>query len=95
MKKLGDKPKLEVKTDKIAEQMEEEIKSKVFSASSKGKYSLFGDQKQLLQPIVPAEDSEETKTVVEEKAAIPKDEVQTKPRIPLTMLSDDEGYLLE
>ena len=54
--------------------------------------------KEELQPslqLTPAADSEETKTVVEEKAAIPEDEVQTKPRSPLTILSDDEGYLLE
>ena len=49
MRKLGQKPKLEVKeeikTEKISEQLEEDNKPKVFSASSKGKYSLFEDQK--------------------------------------------------
>ena len=42
-----------------------------------------------------AADSEETKAIVEEKAAMPEDEVQTKQRSPITILSDDEGYLLE
>ena len=66
MKKLGLKPKLEdkeeVKAEKISEQVEEDRKPKLFSASLKGKYSLFEEQKQLLQPIVPAEDFDKMKT---------------------------------
>ena len=45
--------------------------------------------------LTPVADSEEPKTIVEKKAAIPEDEVQTKPRSPLTIFSEDEGYLLE
>ena len=50
MKKLGLKPKLEdkeeVKAEKISEQVEEDRKSRLFSANLKGKYSLFEDKKE-------------------------------------------------
>ena len=100
MKKLGHtaKPtnKEEFKVEEVAGQVKLDNKFKRSSVGTTGKYSLFA--KEELQPslqLTPAADSEETKTVVEEKAAIPEDEVQTKPRSPLTILSDDEGYLLE
>ena len=66
MRKLGknsnpeDKP--EVKVEEASEQVEEDNRPKVFLASSKGKYSLFEDQKQLLQPMVPTEVPHEMKT---------------------------------
>ena len=43
----------------------------------------------------PAAHSEETKTIDEEKEVVLEDEVQIKQRIPPTILSEDEGYLLE
>ena len=52
MRKLGKKSKpkdkLDVKVEEASKQVEKDNKPKVFSASSKGKYSLFEDQKQLL-----------------------------------------------
>ena len=40
-------------------------------------------------------DSEEPKTIVEKKADLFEDEVHTKQISPLTILSEDEGYLLK
>ena len=97
MKKLGHtaKPadKEYDKVEKAAEQVKFDSKFKMSSVSTTGRYSLFS--KEELQPslqLTPAADSKETKTVVEEKDAIPEDEVQTKQRSPLTILSEDEGY---
>ena len=43
----------------------------------------------------PVAHSEEAKISDEEKDAVLEDEMQAKQRIPLTILSEDEGYLLE
>ena len=100
MKKLGHtaKPadKDDVKAKKVAEQVKVDSQFKMSSVGSKSRYSLFAGEK--VQPslqLTPVADSEEPKNIVEKKAAIPEDEVQTKPRSPLTILSEDEGYLLE
>ena len=83
MKKLGHKAKPtdkeESKVEEVAEQVKLDSKFKRSSVGTTGRYSLFAKEELQLrqQPTVPAEDSEETKTVVEEKAAIPEDEVQT------------------
>ena len=80
MKKLGqkDKPanKEEFKVEEVAEQVKLDSKIKRSSVGTTGRYSLFA--KEELQPslqLTPATDSEETKTVVEEEATIPEDEV--------------------
>ena len=100
MKKLGLKPKLEdkeeVKGEKISEQVEEDRKPKLFSANLKGKYSLFEDKEEKPeQYLAPAEDSHEEKTVDRKEIVVPKEDIQTQQRSPITFLSDDEGYLLE
>ena len=100
MKKLGHKAKPadkeDVKVEKVAEQVKVDSKFKMSSVGTTGRYSLFSKEElQPSQQLTPAANSEETKAVVEEKAAMPEDEVQTKQRSPLTILSDDEGYLLE
>ena len=50
MRKLGQKPKIEVKeevkTEKISKQVEDDSKLKLSLASLKGKYSLFVDEKE-------------------------------------------------
>ena len=75
--------------------MEVDSKPKVFSAGITGKYSLFSEEKlQPRQQLIPAEVSKEVKVAVTEEVAAPK-EFQTQQRSPLTILSDDEGYLLE
>ena len=52
----------------------------------KSKYSLFvGEKVQPSLQVTPVADSEEPKTIVEKKAAIPEDEVKTKTRSPLTI----------
>ena len=66
--------------------------SSSFSASLKGKYSLFVDEKeQLEQYLAPAEDSHEVKTADIKEVDVPKEKIQTQQRIPITILSDDEG----
>ena len=80
--------------------MEKQVKVdsqfKISSYFPKSKYSLFAGEK--VQPslqLPPAADTQETKTVDEEKDVVLEDEMQTKQRSPLTILSEDEGYLLE
>ena len=76
--------------------MEEDRKSRLFSANLKGKYSLFEDKKeQPEQYLAPAEDSHEEKTVDRKEIVVPKEDIQTQQRSPITILSEDEGYLLE
>ena len=68
----------------------------MFLANLKGKYSLFEDKKeQPEQYLAPAEDSHEEKAVDRKEIAVPKEDIQTQQRSPITILSDDEGYLLE
>ena len=43
----------------------------------------------------PVAHSEQARTVDIEGATTHEEELQTKPRSPLTILSEDEGYLLE
>jgi len=43
----------------------------------------------------PAAVSKEPRAAVIEKVDMPEDDFQTQQRSPLTILSDDEGYLLE
>ena len=83
MRKLGQKPKLEdkeeVKAKKTSEQVEEDSKPKLFSASLKGKYSLFVDEKeQPEQYLAPAEDFHEVKTADIKEVAVPKEKIQTQ-----------------
>ena len=54
-----------------------------------------GEKVQPSLQLPPVADTQETKTVDEEKAVVLENEMQTKQRIPLTILSEDEGYLLE
>ena len=100
MKKLGQKTKLEDKEDveveKAAEHVEVDSKPKVFSVCTAGKYSLFSEEElQHRQQLRPAAVSKEPRAVVIEKVDMPEDDFQTQQRSPLTILSDDEGYLLE
>ena len=99
MRKLGQKPKLEdkedVKVEKASEHVEDDSEPKVFSASAKGQYSLFVDKKQPEPYLAPAEDSHEVKTADIKEVIVPKEKIQTQQRSPITILSNDEGYLLE
>ena len=45
--------------------------------------------------MAPAEDFSKGKAVVTEKIVEQKEDFQTQQRIPITILSEDEGYLLE
>ena len=100
MRKLGQKTKPadkeDVKVEKAAEHVEVDIKPKVFSVGTAGRYSLFSEEElQPRQQLIPAAVSKEARAAVIEKVAIPEDDFQTQQRSPLTILSDDEGYLLE
>ena len=100
MKKLGQKDKLEDKEDvdveKAAEHVEVDSKPKLFSVGTVGRYSLFSEEElQPRQQLRPAVVSKEARDAVIEKVAMPEDDFQTQQRSPLTILSDDEGYLLE
>lgn len=65
-------------------------------ADSKGKYSLFPQQEdQPEKHMAPAETLSEEKIVVTEKGALEKEDIQVQRRSPITVLSEDEGYLLE
>ena len=48
-----------------------------------------------MQHIAPAEALSEDKAAVIEKVAVHEEDTQAKQRSPITILSDDEGYLLE
>ena len=48
-----------------------------------------------MQHMAPVEVFSKVKTVVTEKVAVQEEEIQAKQRSPITILSDDEGYLLE
>ena len=67
-----------------------------FSADSKGKSLLFTKKEdQPLQDRAPAETFMEEKIVVTEKVAVEKENIKVQQRSPITILSEDEGYLLE
>ena len=92
MRKLGQKTKPEdkedVKVEKAVEHVEVDSKLKVFSVGTTDRYSLFSEEElQPRQQLTPAAVSKEIK--------VAKYEVQTKQISPITILSDDEGYLLE
>ena len=71
-------------------------KSQMPSAGVKGKYSLFTEEEvHPLKHLIPAEVSNQVKAAVAEEVAVHEEELQTKQRSPITILSDDEGYLLE
>ena len=106
IKKLGHSitstSKGEIKVKKVTEQVSEHAQGdsqfKVDSEYPKAKYSLFADKE--VQPgltvgMEKAVTFEQAGTVDMEKAATFKEELQNKPRSPLTIISEDEGYLLE
>ena len=70
--------------EQVSEHAKDDSQFKVVSEYPKAKYSLFAGEE--VQPGL---------TVDMERAATLKEELQTKPRSPLTILSEDEGYLLE
>ena len=104
IKKLGHSVKStskdEVKAKKVTEQVSEHVKDdsqlKVVSEYPKAKYSLFaGEEVQTGLRTSSVAHSEQARTVDEEETATHEEELQIKPRSPLTILSEDEGYLLE
>ena len=105
MKKLGHSVKSTSKDDVKAKkgkeqeagQVEDESQLKVTPDSFRNKYSLFAREE--VQPCLkltsPASHFEQDRTIDKERVATPEEELQTKQRSPLTILSEDEGYLLE
>ena len=100
MRKLGQKVKLEdkkeVKIEEAPEPLKDDNEPQIFSADSKGKYSLFTEKKEHpMQHMTPVEVFSENKTAVTEKVAVQEEDIQAQQRSPITILSEDEGYLLE
>jgi len=106
IKKLGHSitstSKGEIKVKKVTEQVSEHAQGdSQFSGDSKhskAKYTLFADKEVQPDLTIDMEKTvtlEQTGTVEMEKASIFKEELQDKPRSPLTIISEDEGYLLE
>ena len=100
MKKLGHTVKPvdrdTVKAKKVAEKVKAVSQFKMSLDFPNSRYSLFAGEK--MQPslqLPPAAHSEEAKIIDEEKDAVLEDEMQVKQRSPLTILSEDEGYLLK
>ena len=66
------------------------------SADNKGKSSLFiKKEDQLVENRAPAEALMDAKIVVTEKVVVKEEEAKVQQRIPITILSEEEGYLLE
>ena len=87
IKKLGHSVKStskdEVKAKKVTEQVAEQVKDdsqlKVASDSMRNKYSLFaGEEVQPCLKLPPVAHSEQARTIDEERAATPEEELQTK-----------------
>ena len=100
VRKLGQKikyeDKKEVKLEKAPDPLKDDNKPQNFSAESKGKYSLFTQKEE--QPVQDRETTEaimKEKTVVTKQIAIKEEDIQAQQRSPITILSEDEGYLLE
>ena len=100
VRKLGQKVKTEdrkeVNLEEAPKPLKDDNEPQRFSADSKGKYSLFTEKKeQPMQHMTPVEVFSEDKTAVTEKVAVQEEDIQTQQRSPITILSEDEGYLLE
>ena len=104
IKKLGhslkstskDEVKAKKVTEKVAKQVKDDSQLKVVSDYPKAKYSLFaGEDVQPCLKSPPVAHSEQARTVDIERDATLEEELQTKQWSPLTILSEDEGYLLE
>ena len=83
-------------TQQVAGQVEDDSQLKVAPDFIKNKYSLFAREE--MQPCLKlpsSADTEEARNIDKERADTPDEELQTKQRSPLTILSEDEGYLLE
>ena len=83
VRKLGQKvkseDKKEVKREEASEAVKDESEPKVFSADTKGQYTLFTeDKKQPMQHMAPVEDSNEVKAIVTEEVAVNEEEFQTQ-----------------
>ena len=100
MRKLGQKVKTEdkkeVKLEEVPEPLKDDNEPQMSSADIKGKYSFFTEKKEHpMQHLTPAEVFSKDKTAATEKVTVQEEEIQTQQRSPITILSEDEGYLLE
>ena len=100
VRKLGQKIKVEdkndVKLEEVPEPSKEDCEHQQLSNDNKDKISLFTKKEgQPVQDRVTAETFSEKKTVATEKIAVKEENIQAQQRSPITILSEDEGYLLE
>ena len=100
IRKLGQKVKSEdkkgVKLEEVTEPSKRDMESQHPSIDGKGKGLLIIEKEtQPVQIKVPAEALIDEKMVVTEKVAVEEEDAKVQQRIPITILSEDEGYLLE
>ena len=100
VRKLGQKIKVEDKKDvnleEVPEPSKEDCEHQQLSDDNKDKRSLFTKKEgQLVQDRVTAETFSEEKNVATKKSAVKEEKIQAQERSPITILSEDEGYLLE
>ena len=80
----------------MTEPSKKEVESQQPSIDSKGKGLLVIEKEtQLVQIKAPTEALIDEKIVVTEKVAVEEEDTKVQQRIPITILSEDEGYLLE
>ena len=99
MRKLGQKVKSEdnkgVKLEEAPDPLKYYNEPKMFSDDIKGKFSLFIEKKEHpMHHMAPVEVFSEDKTAVTEKVVVQEEDIQAQQRSPITILSEDEGYLL-
>ena len=101
VRKLGQKIKFEdkkeIKLEEAPEPLKDDNEPQRFSAESKGKYSLCTQKEdQTVQDKEIAEAVMKEKiAIITEQIAIKEENIQVRQRIPITILSEDEGYMLE
>ena len=99
VRKLGHKIKVEdkkeIKLEEAPEPLKDDNEPQNFSADSKGKYSLFTQKEdQPVQDRAKTEAVMKEENVVIEQIAIKEEDIQVRKISPITILSEDEGYLL-
>ena len=100
IRKLGQKVKDEdkkcVKLEEVAEPSNRDYESQQPSFDSKSKGLLFiKKETQPVQNKAPAETLMDQKILFKEKVAVEEEDTKVQQRIPMTILFEDEGYLLE
>ena len=95
-KKVQTENKKDVKLERVTKPSKEDYEPQQLSADSKGKILLFiKKEDQPVQNRAPAENLMDEKIVDIEKVAVEEENTKVQQRSLITILSEDEGYLLE